>query len=201
MKRIAILLALAGFVLLSLGGCAKEQSLSDPVFPDDVEFVVVDSLPEDETLSQGDANVDVVFVSATFVDDGSPVCALPVVLYEGDSALFAALTDDSGRVACGSLPFDTAVRFSALVSGRDAVSLSVCFLPSGQSQTGAYTRRDVVVIVPTAQAGGMQCADLLFLLGENAGSDVQPFSPASGTAISPVTDPLHGWSRTTLALS
>jgi len=201
-KRIAILFALAGFMLFSLGGCSgSKQSLSETIFPDDLEFVVVDSLPEDESALQDDAPADTVCVSATFVDGDSPACAMPVVLYEGDSAVFAALTDDSGRVACGSLPADTVIRFSAIVSGHNTLSLSVRFLSSGQDGPAAYISRDVAIVAPVAQAGGLPCADLLFLLSSEACKDAAPFSAASGASIAPVTDPLHGWSRTTLSLA
>lgn len=196
MKRIAILFALAAFAFLPLAGCSDKHALSDTTFPDDVEFVVVDSLPESEDAAQN------VYVSATFVDGDSPACAVPVVLYEGDSAVFAALTDDAGRVACGGLPVDTVIRFSVTGPGGNALSLSVRFVSFGQTQSAAaYARQGVAVVVAVAQANGMPCADLLFLMNAAPSQDSSTVSAASGASITPVTDPLHLWSKTTLTLS
>jgi len=201
-KRIAILFALAAFAFLPLAGCSDKHALSGTTFPDDVEFVVVDALPESETASQGDDDAQNVCVCATFVDGDSPACAVPVVLYQGDSAVFAALTDDAGRVACGSLPVDTAILFSVTDYGGNALSLSVRFVSFGQTQSAAaYARQGIAVVVPVAQANGTPYADLLFLMDAASSLDTATVSAAADASITPVTDPLHLWSRTTLTLS
>lgn len=200
MKRIAILFVLIGFVLFVSDGCGSKQTLSGTLFPDNVEFVVVDSFPENDT-AQSSGKKDTVCVSATFVDGDSPVHALPVVLYEDGSAVFSAVTDDSGRIACGSLPVDVNIRFTMLVSNLDSVSLNVRFLRAAQSYSVAERNRDTTVIAPVAEFGGIPCADLLFQMDPARACDMTTFSAAEDISLVPAIDPLHIWCRTTLSLA
>lgn len=187
MKRIAFPLLAAAVCLLSLCACAKTESSAASDFPEDVDFVVVDHLPEDDGASQ-DGGADVL-VSAFFYDAGEPMRAVPVFLSVGGTAILAELTDAYGRLACGELPAGEDVLFCVSPSPDVTLRAGVIFVSS--SKPGAVSVPDgVTAVVPDGTLGDCRTADLLFLAGNGgAASAARQIEP--GPLLTGPGDVLH----------
>lgn len=185
MKRIAFFLATALFCPLFLFSCAPAESVSG--FPDDLNFVVVDQLPDGDTSSAGDS----VFVSALFFQNGEPMCAVPVSLSAGETWLFTGLTDAYGRLACGELPTGEDVLFCVSSAEDETLHANVYF--ESPSDCGDSVAPSGAVFVRTNETqAGIRTAELLFLAGN---------STRTQSAHTFSFDPLHLYSGVVLYLS
>jgi len=187
-KRIAVLLFATAFGLLLLGACAPKESAGASDFPDDLDFVVVDQLPDGSaSLQTGDS----VFVSALFFQDGEPLRTVPVSLSVDGTWVFADLTDACGRLACGELPAGEDVLFCVSSSEDKTLRADVYFTPCS-AQDASAVQPGAVAVEAEETPAGIRTAELLFLAA--AGEQAQTAHPLA-------FDPLHMYSGTVLYLS
>lgn len=172
MKRIAIFLCALPLLFSLACSTARIAAEAAPPFPSGVEFVVVDELPA-EAESAGDQPVSC-YVSASFYENGAPMRAVPVVLYSGDQALLAALTDVDGHIACGMLPMETNLLVVVSRSAGEAARAVVLLQTAQGTLNKAVSRSGAVALEPTAEPNGRYCLNVAFILGGTAAAQESP---------------------------
>lgn len=178
-KRIAIFLCAVPLALSLACSAAHTSAETAPSFPEDVEFVVVDELPAE--AESADEQQAYCYVSAAFYEGGTPMRSVPVVLYSGDQALFSALTDASGRVACGALPQGADLLVVASPEAEEDASAVILLLPAKSAESAALLRTNAVALEPTGELDGSPCLNVVFILGgsTSAAGPQLPFAELS----------------------